>query len=200
MIKKPKNAGGRPRKDNLMSNRSFRFEKNTYEQLELAAKREDKPVSDYIREVLKRAVEVENMISFPITDRKKFLPTPGVYVVKSGDRVLYVGQTVNLYQRWQSHRQLNKILEIDPEATLHFISVDTGDKSLLLTIEASLIKQLCPELNADLGRPRQNLTQPIQIRFDLDIYDLLLQDLKSSGEEVNSKVREILRLYYQSQL
>lgn len=55
-------------------------------------------------------------------------------------------------------------------------------------------------MSKKMGRPKQNLTNPVQIRFDIDVYDLLLEDVKRSGADVNSKVREILRMHYQSNL
>jgi hypothetical protein len=49
-----------------------------------------------------------------------------------------------------------------------------------------------------VGRPKRGaLTKPKPLRFDKDIYEILLKESKFSGIEVADQVRQILRKYYQ---
>lgn len=193
--------GGRKKNPNLTENKNIRFESDIYEVIQAAAKEQNQDTAQYIREILKAAVNLDKTPTYQLSERKQFIPAPGIYIVKSGDRVLYVGQTVNLYQRWQNHHRLNDILVVDPEASLHFVSINTNDSSLLLEIERNFIEQLQPELNEESGRPAgSNLTKSKPIRFDQDVYEFIQTLAKSQNQDTASYIRYILRDWMHSQI
>ncbi|MCU0350508.1 MAG: hypothetical protein MUF43_06715, partial [Flavobacterium sp.] len=106
--------------------------------------------------------------------------------------------TINLYRRWQNHHKLNEILAVDPQASLHFVSVNTNDSELLLEIERNFIEQLQPELNTQGGV--SNLLPNKSIRYELEVYDFLKKKSEVDGINVDKLVRKILRNWMESEL
>jgi hypothetical protein len=92
-------------------------------------------------------IQIDALPVFNLSDYKTFPNQAGIYIVKSCARILYIGQTINLQQRWAAHHRYKEIKSIDANATLHFLSVDSEDKELLNQIEKNLILELKPELN-----------------------------------------------------
>lgn len=67
----------------------------------------------------------------------------GCYIVRDGDRVLYVGQSVNIRQRWASHTHKRFIERNFPNATIEAVLYNRE----LEAKEAELIKKLHPVMN-----------------------------------------------------
>jgi excinuclease UvrABC nuclease subunit len=81
-------------------------------------------------------------------DLAKNLPyKPGCYIIRNGSQVLYVGQSVNVKQRWLSHTHKNFIERNFPGVTIEVVLCE--EKELTLK-ENQLIKNLQPILN-DIG-------------------------------------------------
>ncbi len=49
--------------------------------------------------------------SLPLDERSALPDTPAIYFVMAGDTVIYVGQSVNLRQRWLAHHRLQQLNE-----------------------------------------------------------------------------------------
>jgi excinuclease UvrABC nuclease subunit len=73
------------------------------------------------------------------------LPTcPAVYFVLESDRVLYIGRSGNLQQRWVNHHRYKQLKTI---SNVRIAWLECSDPSLLPEIEVALIRQFLPPLN-----------------------------------------------------
>ena len=91
----------------------------------------------------------EALPSIPFRLRCKLPEIPCVYVAYMGHDVYYVGQTVNLKNRWNGHHVSNKLSvaqnsAVNQDARIGWIELD---KQLLTLVEKALIGLLLPILN-----------------------------------------------------
>jgi len=89
--------------------------------------------------------------SLLLTDRSQLPVCPAVYFALDGDRVLYVGRSVNLQQRWMAHRRYRQLKGI---SNVRIAWLECSDPSLLPEIEAALIEYFQPSLNGKLIPPQ----------------------------------------------
>jgi predicted GIY-YIG superfamily endonuclease len=83
-------------------------------------------------------------------------PTPGVYILKDADdRVLYVGKAVNLRRRLRAHFSGRRWRATKPELTRAADAewIEVGSELEALLREASLIAELQPTVNVQIGAP-----------------------------------------------
>jgi len=85
--------------------------------------------------------------SLPIEDRHALPDTAAIYVVLAGDTVLYVGQSVNVRQRWLAHHRLKQLNERGA-CRIAWLTVD--DTSLLDELERACIAHFAPVLNGEV--------------------------------------------------
>jgi excinuclease UvrABC nuclease subunit len=68
-----------------------------------------------------------------------------IYRVRYRDRIIYIGQTVNLKKRWQSHHILPKLLlQYGTDWTIDWVEISPSN---LNRAEAFAYRQFKPELN-----------------------------------------------------
>ena len=91
----------------------------------------------------------EGLHSIPIRLRCKLPEITCVYLVYSGLDVYYVGQTVNLKRRWESHHTSEKLSIVQDSTEQQDVRIGwIGlDRQLLTLIEKALIGLLLPILN-----------------------------------------------------
>lgn len=82
--------------------------------------------------------------SLPLAERKALPDAPAIYLVLAGDAVLYVGQAINVRQRWAVHHRL-KQLNAHGGCRIAWMQVD--DVSLLDEMERACIAYYDPPLN-----------------------------------------------------
>jgi hypothetical protein len=85
--------------------------------------------------------------SLPLTDRSQLPVCPAVYFALDGDRVLYIGRSVNLQQRWITHHRYSQLKGLN---NVRIAWLECSDPSLLPEIEAALIEYFQPSLNGEL--------------------------------------------------
>lgn len=85
--------------------------------------------------------------SLSLAARSQLPPCPAAYFVLEGDRVLYVGRSVNLRQRWLAHRRYKQFKAI---SNVRIAWLECSDPSLLPEIEVALIEYFQPSLNGKL--------------------------------------------------
>ena len=93
--------------------------------------------------------------SLPLSERKHLPSCPAIYFVMQDDRVLYIGQTTNLAQRWATHNRLKQFAKMVGDIRVAWL--ECSDKALLRKVEAALIEQFKPELNT---REKKKRTVP----------------------------------------
>jgi hypothetical protein len=82
-----------------------------------------------------------------LLDKSTLPAIPAIYFVVEDSTILYVGSTLNLKQRWQSHHKYETIVKDYPEAKIHFYFIDNLDT--LRSLETFFINELSPILNSD---------------------------------------------------
>jgi CopG-like RHH_1 or ribbon-helix-helix domain, RHH_5 len=93
------------------------------------------------------AINPLTLPSLPLANRSALPPCPAVYFVLEGDRVLYIGRSVNLQQRWMTHRRYKQLKAI---SNVRIAWLECNDPNLLPEIEVALIKYFQPSLNGKL--------------------------------------------------
>ena len=88
----------------------------------------------------------------PLAERSRLPSCPAIYFVLADDNILYIGQTVNLTQRWAVHHTRNYLQSLSSNVRVAWL--ECQDKKLLRKVEAALIDQFEPELNGNpqIGR------------------------------------------------
>lgn len=83
--------------------------------------------------------------SLPLAERSHLPSCPAIYFVMQDNCILYIGQTVNLTQRWTAHHKWSQLVKMDVPIRIAWL--ECSDKILLTQIEAALISQFTPKLN-----------------------------------------------------
>lgn len=114
--------------------------------------------------------------------REELPETAAVYLVLDGERVLYVGATKDLMQRWKVHHRLKQFKAIAVSPKIAWVEVK--NLTLLPDIETALIQYFQPELNYQVI-PSKLRSGPkrMTISVDDDVYEILE---KWAGEEVRT--------------
>jgi len=82
--------------------------------------------------------------SLPLDERRELPDTAAIYFVLAGDTVLYIGQSVNVRQRWLAHHRLAQLNE-HGGCRIAWMTVD--GVSLLNELEQACIAHFQPALN-----------------------------------------------------
>jgi hypothetical protein len=82
--------------------------------------------------------------SLPLEERRDLPDTAAIYFVLAADTVLYIGQSVNVRQRWLAHHRLAQLNEYGG-CRIAWMTVD--DASLLDDLERACIAHFNPLLN-----------------------------------------------------
>jgi excinuclease UvrABC nuclease subunit len=104
--------------------------------------------------MLKRS-EVLSLPTVDIHDRHAIPKLPAVYFLVTSDKILYIGGTKNLFNRWRNADQHNKYSEaVSAKARLAWVTVQTEEEAFAL--EKETVKALQPiwneRLKDDLAR------------------------------------------------
>ncbi len=110
--------------------------------------------------------------ALPLDDRRNLPDAPAIYFVMSGDTVLYVGQSVNLRQRWVAHHRLAQLNE-HGGCRVAWMTVD--DAGLLDELEQACIEHFSPMLNSSPVLWDELATRPVTLRLTPSLVD----DIKS---------------------
>lgn len=90
---------------------------------------------------------LQGLPSVSLADRAYLPPAPGVYIAATADQLLYVGQSINMCDRWVQHHQLDRLMGF-PGVRLYYMLVS---EALCGQLEAALIRQFTPLLNGNNG-------------------------------------------------
>ena len=119
--------------------------------------------------------------SLSLPNRSTLPPCPAVYFVLEGDRVLYVGRSGNLQQRWMTHHRYNQLKGFN---NVRIAWLECSDTNLLPEIEAALIGYFQPSLNGELI--------PLGTRKPPTIGVYIEPELKEAAENLAKKQRRSL--------
>ena len=112
--------------------------------------------------------------SVPLSARGHLPECPAVYFILDGAKVLYVGKSVNLSQRWVAHHRLKQVQQTASYPRIAWMEL--GDTALLDEIEDALIRHFEPSLN-DRVIPDGLRAKAIK-RVNMSLPDPVYEDLK----------------------
>lgn len=99
--------------------------------------------TDIVVERLKQSIP-----SLPVVERNSLPEIPAIYLVFTPDnRLLYIGQTNNLKQRWMSHHRYGQFIEADVNSRVAWFAFDPDSVDSLPLFESELITALDSEYN-----------------------------------------------------
>lgn len=107
------------------------------------------------------AIDPLTLPSLPLGERSRLPNCPAIYFVLNGTRVLYIGQTINLAQRWLTHHRWQQFSKQGESTRVAWLNLEDTELNLLPGIEAALIEYFRPELNGtalDTTRLRVTVT------------------------------------------
>lgn len=148
-------------------------------------------LADNVTALLKQEVSaidvLQQLKSVPLLHRSQLPPVAAVYLVYQSDRLLYIGRTENLKQRWSGHHRQKQFSELEEVRIAWFPC--TEDAPLL---ESTLIELLEPEFN---GQEQPNITGKSLINFRCpdDVLEAISDRAVESGESKSSVVISALR-------
>lgn len=95
----------------------------------------------------------------PLLERQNLPECPAIYFVLERERILYIGRSNNLRQRWMSHHRYNELEKMAGDIRLAWL--ECSDRSLLPEIERALIKHFQPPLNHSrvLEAPKKRISR-----------------------------------------
>ena len=97
------------------------------------------------------AINPADLPSLPLDERAALPGTPAIYFVLAGDTVLYIGQSVNMRQRWLAH---HRFAQLDERGGCRIAWMEVSDTGLLDELERACIAHFSPLLN-NAPLPRQ---------------------------------------------
>jgi hypothetical protein len=171
----------------MSKNIGFRCPENILQEIEGKITATGKNKSEIIIEMIKGLPSAE------IEERKTLPSIEAIYLVWTSDKLLYVGQTVNLYERFKNHHRLVEFLNCS--ARIAWFDPDGCDR---LEVEAILIDVLCPELNRQrvegyVVSPFKKKSLPAQ--FDEVERQKIEQLAVKWGISLSGAIRRIVREY-----
>ncbi|MEG4964192.1 MULTISPECIES: GIY-YIG nuclease family protein [unclassified Microcoleus] len=127
--------------------------------------------------------------SLPLANRSALPPCPAVYFALEGDHVLYVGRSVNLKQRWMTHRRYSQLKGFN---NVRIAWLECSDSSLLPEIEVALIEYFRPSLNGELiPLPAKNL-KGIMTYVRPEVYDKLKLLAEKDERSISNLAAKVL--------
>jgi GIY-YIG catalytic domain-containing protein len=134
------------------------------------------------------SLNLETLPAVSLENRKRLPQTAGIYfAIDAAGAVQYIGQSINLRQRWKGHPCQGYIANGGRIAYL-----EVSDPTLLKEIETALIQWFEPPLNDR----RCNLAPKIiSFRLLLESYDLFMELAKEEGKSPTILAREVLERY-----
>lgn len=90
----------------------------------------------------------ESVPSLPIMERAKLPKIPAIYfVITAYNKLLYVGRTENLFNRWGNHRRYQQFIETDSQSRIAWFEIEENNLESMPIVEAELITLLDSEYN-----------------------------------------------------
>ena len=91
-----------------------------------------------------QTIDLSTLPSLPLANRRQLPNCPAIYFVMEGDRILYIGSSSKLAQRWTAHHRYNQLKGME---SIRLAWFECSDTSLLAEIEKALIEWFNPLMN-----------------------------------------------------
>ncbi|MEG4807407.1 GIY-YIG nuclease family protein [Microcoleus sp. F8-D3] len=111
------------------------------------------------------AINPLTLPSVPLANRSELPKCPAIYFVLEAQKVLYIGMTGNLQQRWCAHHRWHQLNAMDSDICIAWLHCT--DISLLPELEIALIQHFQPSLNVVATSTVEETTMHVVIPLDL---------------------------------
>jgi len=143
-------------------------------------------VADLLKQGSTTKEVLQQLESVSLLHRSQLPEIQAIYLVYQGERLLYIGRTKNLKQRWLTHHRYKQFAQLEDVRVAWFPCQEQVPE-----VEATLIELLEPELNGqDIGDRLQ-----LNLRLDKhkDLYEAIRQAAKEQGTSINDFVVNTLQ-------
>jgi len=98
-------------------------------------------------------IDVHRLPSLPLVNLSQLPKCSCIYFVMHNSRIIYIGQTINLADRWTGHHKLSQLTKLN-DTIIAWLKC--SDQSLLVEIESAMIQHFQPKLNKQGGGKRSH--------------------------------------------
>lgn len=130
------------------------------------------------------AIALSELPNIPLIDKRHLPSCQCVYLACQGDHVLYVGQAVNLANRWKQHHHY---LALKSMEDVCIAWVEISDSSLLLEIELALIEWFKPVLNKSINASSKRTSMYVK----REKVDSMVVTVKVDAENLHQRIQKI---------
>jgi hypothetical protein len=135
-------------------------------------------------------ITLTELPSVPLDERKTLPDAAVIYFVLAGDTVLYIGQSVSLWQRWLAHHRLSQLNEYGC-CRIAWMAVD--DAGLLDRLEQACITHFSPMLNSELIPGGTRLAKDGETWVAVRLPDWARDQLQEMAQEEDRSLSSALR-------
>jgi predicted GIY-YIG superfamily endonuclease len=145
-------------------------------------------------EVVVSMLKRSSPFSIAVLDKSQLPEKPAIYfVTTTSNKLLYIGQTKNLKQRWQNHHRFGQFIEADKDSRITWFEFnDDLDRSALPVVESALIQLLDSEYNGESWLDT-GITPLLTVRCPQDLLDGISETMNATGQNKTEVVVDMLR-------
>lgn len=137
----------------------------------------------------------QSLPSVLVSERGKLPAIPAIYLVWLYNKLLYIGRTSNLKQRWTGHHRILHFVNAGENCRISWFQIDADDLSTLPSLEASLIELLEPEHN-NTDTTGGSTKYKIQGYVTQEIYDRFKAECSERGLSESQLLKQILSEHF----
>lgn len=131
--------------------------------------------------------------SLPIMERAKLPPVSAIYFVTTPyNKLLYIGQTNNLFNRWLQHHRYQQFIEASPDTRVAWFEFDESDRNSMPVVEDELITLLNSEYNGTriVGDGTKNVL--ITVRIEEEKRDAFKEWCRERGSDCSKFLNSVI--------
>ncbi len=135
--------------------------------------------------------------SLPLAERSQLPNCPAIYFVLAEERILYIGKTSNLSQRWIAHHRFSQVAARGNSVKIAWLDISNCTSDLLTEIESALIEHFSPELNRTRYEKKPTVngikTQNINFTCESEDKEYLREWAAREGRTLSNLVERIIK-------
>jgi len=130
-------------------------------------------------------IDLATLPSLPLDERRDLPDETAIYFVLAGDTMLYIGQSVNVRQRWAAHHRFAQLNEYGG-CRIAWMHVD--DARLLDDLEQACRAHFSPILNDTTVPGERNYSLRLAPKLHADMKDIA----KEEGRSLHAQIVRVL--------
>ncbi len=123
-----------------------------------------------------QAIDPFQLPSLPLSQAADLPEAPSIYFVLDGDKILYIGRSVKLRQRWDFSRSHHVLPRLFERTKMRVAWLECSDPGLMGDVEMALINHFEPPLNI---RRQSKLTEKDSVQVSV----IMPKELKERLQE-----------------